>query len=75
MPKASKKSVREQSPSPSDDHNSTDSVEASDSDHNQDPEVSFCPVAPPHLVSAMYMLYIEGPKMNWTVHDGLTTDF
>ena len=43
MPKASKKSVREQSPPPSDDHNSTDSAETSDSDHNQDPEVSFHP--------------------------------
>ena len=71
MPKASKKSVREQSPPPSDDHNSTDSVEASDSDHNQDPDVSFCPVALPHQVPAMYMPYIEGPKMNWTVNDGL----
>ena len=71
MPKASKKSVREQSPPPSDDHNSTDSVETSDSDHNQDPEVSFCPVAPPNQVPAMYMPYIEGPKMNWTVDDGL----
>ena len=71
MPKASKKSVREQSPPPSDDHNSTDSAEASDSDHNPDPEVSFCPVAPPNQVPAMYMPYIEGPKMNWTVDDGL----
>ena len=71
MPKATKKSVREQSPPPSDGHNSTDSVEASDSDHNQDPDVSFCPVAPPNQVPAMYMPYIEGPKMNWTVDDGL----
>ena len=46
-------------------------MEASDSDHNQDPEVSFCPVAPPNQVPAMYMPYIEGPKMNWTVDDGL----
>ena len=71
MPKATKKSVREQSPPPSDDHNSTDSVEAADSDHNQDPDVSFCPVAPPNQVPAIYMPYIEGPKMNWTVDDGL----
>ena len=71
MPKASKKTVREQSPPPSDDHNSTDSVEASDSDHNPDPEVSFCPVAPPNQVPSMYMPYIEGPKMNWMVDDGL----
>ena len=71
MPKATKKSVREQSPPPSDDHNSTDSVEASDSDHNQDLDVSFHPVVPPNQVPTMFMLYIEGPKMNWTVDDGL----
>ena len=71
MPKAMKKSVREQSPPPSDGHNSTDTVEDTDSDHNQDPDVSFCPVAPPNQVPAMYMPYIEGPKMNWTVNDGL----
>ena len=41
MPKAMKKLVREQSPPPSDDHNPTDSAEDSDSDHNQDPDVSF----------------------------------
>ena len=34
MPKAMKKSVRQQSPPPSDGHNSTDSVEDTDSDHN-----------------------------------------
>ena len=71
MPKASKKSGREQSPPPSADHNSTDSVEASDSDHCQDPEVSLHPVVPPHQGPAIYMPYIEGPKMNWTVDDGL----
>ena len=66
-----KKSTRGQSPPPSDGHHSTDSGEASDSDHNSDPEVSLCPVVPPNQVPAMYMLYIEGPKMNWTVDDGL----
>ena len=71
MPRALKKSGREQSPPPSADHNSTDSVEASYSDHSQDPEVSLHPVVPPHQGPAMYMPYIEGPKMNWTVDDGL----
>ena len=50
---------------------STDSGEASDSDHNPDPDVFFCPVVPPNQVPAMYMPYIEGSKMNWTVDDGL----
>ena len=71
MPKAMKKSTREQSPPPSDDHNSTDSAEASGSDHNQDPDVSFCPRVPPNQAPTMFMPYIEGPKMNWTVNDGL----
>ena len=79
MPKATKKSVREQSPPPSEDHspppsedhNSTNSAEASDSDHHQDPDVSFCPMVPPNQVPAMFMPYIEGPKMNWTVDDCL----
>ena len=70
-----KKSPRGQSPPPSDDHPSTDSGEASDSDHNSDPEVSICPVVPPNQVPAMYMPYIEGPKMNWMVDDGLYQRF
>ena len=71
MPKATKKSTREQSPPPSDDHNSTDLAEASGSDHDQDPDVSFHPRVPPNQAPTMFMLYIEGPKMNWTVNDGL----
>ena len=70
MPKPMKKSAREQSPA-SEDYNSTDTAEASDSDHNQDPDVSFCPVVPPNQVPTMFMPYIEGPKMNWTVNDSL----
>ena len=64
MPKATKKSAREQSPPPSGDHNSTDSVAASDSDHDQDPHVSFHPAVSPNQVPTMFMPYIEGPK--WT---------
>ena len=71
MPKATKKSEREQSPPPSPDQNSTDSAEASDSDHSPDPEVSLHPGVHSHQGLAMYMPYIEGPKMNWTVDDGL----
>ena len=67
MPKPMKKSAREQSPPPSEDHNSTDTAEASDSDHNQDPDMSFHPVVPPNQVPITFMPYIEGPKMNWTV--------
>ena len=51
------------------------------SDHEEDPEVSFHPhqllPLPPHPVgqplpaAGMYMPYIEGPHMDWTVNDHL----
>ena len=50
MPKAMKKSSREQSPPPSEDHESIDTAEASGSDQDQDPDVSFHPVVPPNSV-------------------------
>ena len=66
-----KKSSREQYPPPSEDHESIDTAEASGSDQDQDPDVSFHPVVPPNSVPTMFMPYIEGPKMNWMVDDGL----
>ena len=51
------------------------------SDHEEDPEISFHPCQllppPPHPVgklppvAGMYMPYIEGPCMDWTVNDHL----
>ena len=46
-------------------------MEASDSDHNQDLDVSFYPVVPPNQVPTMFMPYVEGPKIYWTVDDSL----
>ena len=66
-----KKSSREQSPSPSEDHESIDTAEASESDQDQDSDISFHPIVPPNSVFTMFMPYIEGPKMNWMVDDGL----
>ena len=71
MPKAMKKSSREQSPPPSEGYESVDMAEASGSDQDQDPDVSFHPTVPPNSVPTMFMPYIERPKMNWTVDDGL----
>ena len=71
MPKATKKSSREQSSPPSEDHDSIDTADASDSNPGQDPDVSFCPMVPPNNVPTMFMPYVEGPKINWTVNDGL----
>ena len=71
MLKAMKKSSRAQSPPPSEGHESKDTAEASGSDQDQDPDVSFHPTVPSNSVPTMFMPYIEGPKMNWTVDDGL----
>ena len=62
MPKAMKKSTGEQSPPPSDDHNCTDSAEASGSDHDQDPDVSFCPVVPPVRFLPCLCRILRDPK-------------
>ena len=71
MPKAVKKSSQEQSPPPSEDHESVDTqAEVSGSDQDQDLDVSFHPAVPSPSVPTMFMPYIEGPKMNWTVDDG-----
>ena len=48
--------------------------ESVSSDQESDTEVSFHtiqPQAPPHFPPTMYMSYIEGPCMDWTVNDGL----
>ena len=71
MPKAMKKSSREESPPPSEGHESIDTAEASGSDQDHDPDVLFHPIVSPKSVPTMFMPYIEGPKMNWTVDDGL----
>ena len=51
------------------------------SEHEEDPEVSFHPsqllqpspnqASQPQLAAGMYMPYIEGPHMDWTVNDNL----
>ena len=46
-------------------------AESSNSDQELDLEVSFCPAVPSPSTPTMFMPYIEGPKMNWTVDDGL----
>ena len=43
----------------------------SSSGQESDPEVSFHPTLPSHPTPILFMPYIEGPKMNWTVDDGL----
>ena len=72
MPKAMKKSSWEQSPPPSEEQESVDTqADTLGSDQDQDPEVSFHPAVPSPSVLTMFMPYIVGPKMNWTIDDGL----
>ena len=72
MPKATKKSSWEQSPPPSEEHESVDTqAETSGSDQEQDPDISFHPAVPLPTTPTMFMPHIEGPKMNWTMDDGL----
>ena len=67
-----KKSSWEQSPPPSEEHESVDTqAETSGSDQEQDPDISFHPTVPLPSVPIMFMPYIEGAKLNWTVDDGL----
>ena len=82
MPKAAKKSTHETQNLPSEDTDVPESPEESaSSDQEPDAEVSFHPslVPPihpmPQVLPGMYMPYIEGPKMDWTVNDGLYHHF
>ena len=48
--------------------------ESASSDQESETEVSFHiihPQAPPQFFPTMYMPYIEGPCIDWTVNDGL----
>ena len=40
-------------------------------DQEPDPEVSFHPSRAQQAIPNMFMPYIEGPKMDWTVNDAL----
>ena len=45
--------------------------ELSSSDQEPDQEIIFLPQRQPQPVPSMFMPYIEGPRMDWTVNDGL----
>ena len=73
MPKASKSSVWEEAQvSTQQEANETSQEELPSSGQESDSEVTFNPPRQqPQLVPSMSMPYIEGPKMDWTVNDGL----
>ena len=73
MPKATKSSawVEAQASSQKEAHE-TSREELMSSDQETDPEVTFNPPRQqPQVVPSMFMPYIEGPKMDWTVNHGL----
>ena len=73
------------SPSQSEEEVIESNEELPSSEHDEDHEVSFhpChvlqtppnPAGQPPVLVGMYMPYIEGPHMDWTVNDNLITDF
>ena len=76
MPKASKKSawevVQEAQVSTQPDTNESSQEELPSSDQESDTEVTLNPPrSQPQVIPSMFMPYIEGPKMDWTVNDGL----
>ena len=72
MPKATKSSAQgnNQLPQP-EEMVPRSQEELSSSEQKPDPEISFPQLRPPQQVPSMLMPYIEGPKMDWTVNDGL----
>ena len=74
MPKASKKSDQEEAQaSTQQEINESSQDELTSSDQESEAEVTFNPPRQQQLqvVPGMFMQYIEGPKMEWTVNDGL----
>ena len=76
MPKATKSSAQRATPEPTHDEMTTSSQdEHSSSDQEPVPDITFHPSRQLQPVPSRFMQYIEGPKMDWTVNDGLYHGF
>ena len=72
MPKAMKSSAQvETTVSMQDEPIESSQDEQSSSDQEHNPEVTLNSCRQPQLMLGTFMPYIEGPKMDWTVNDGL----
>ena len=73
MPKAIKSSAQvEAQTSSQQEANETSQKELTSSDQETNQEVTFNPPRQqPQVVPSMFMPYIEGPKIDWMVNDGL----
>ena len=70
MPRASKPAKPSTSTAEKIQDESSTHEESSSSDQEQDPEIFIQP-SKAQLLPNMFMPYIEGPNMDWTVNDGL----
>ena len=76
MPRAKKSSAWVEAPMPTQDEPiESGQEELSTSHQEQGTEVTFNPPIQPQLMSSMFMPYIEGPKMDCTVNNGLYNSF
>ena len=72
MPKATKNSAQaEATVSTQDEPIESSQDELSSSDKEQDPEVTLSPHRLPQVPSGTFTPYIEDPKMDWAVNNGL----
>ena len=76
MPKATQKSALEKHNLPNEESEVPSSSEESISsdqeiDQEPDPEISIQPSRAHQAIPSMFMPYIDGPKMDWTVNDAL----
>ena len=72
MPKTTKSSAQESNQTPPPEELVPSSQdEISTSDHKPDPEITFQPPRQLQPVPRMFIPYIEGPEMDWTVNAGL----
>ena len=72
MPKATKSSAQRNNQKPLPEEMVPRSPEElTGSEQEPDPEVLFHHYRAPQPVPCMFMAYIEGTKMDWTVNDGL----
>ena len=72
MPKTTKSSAQvEAQASSQQEAHETSQEELTSSDQETNPEVTLNTPRQPQVVPSMFMPYIEGPKMDWAVNDGL----
>ena len=73
MPRPTNNSSPKMENIPTQEESSTN--EESSSEQEQDQEVTFHPYHAQQVFPSIFMPYVEGPKMDWTINDGLYNRF